>query len=427
MPTRYRSRKRNKSSPLVEASPKKTKQYNSPRQEQPELDVNSISINKISEGDSTSESESDGASQSLLKTSATNNTANNTAATVSASVAESLANTVTSTSASASASVSPVSSVNTTLSATMLSPDHTQPNQPDYSTPLNAGDSIQDSMQASQNAAHAHFMNPMLFGTPVNIPNMPNMMAFQGPSQPAMSGLSEQDIIRVAVLVKQMLHQEISEIVTIKVDSATLSLKSELKEVRDKCKVLEDEVKMLKVKQDDAKQYSRRMCLRISGLPETEAEDVPKLVLDFANKININIAPEDIDRAHRVGRPNLNAPSDRNRQDETSVSGSRRDREIIIKFTNSSARIRLLRGRAKLREDRIKNVFINEDLTPGRKMLAYECRKIQRINNSKIKKTWVYAGYPHILDDSGKKLKITCISDLDEYQVGNVTPQPMNS
>ena len=421
MPTRYRSRKRNKSSPLVEASPKKTKQYKSPRQEQPELDVNSISINKISEGDSTSESESDGASQSLLKTSATYNTAT----TVSASVAESLANTVTST--SASASVSPVSSVNTTLSATMLSPDHTQPNQHDYSTPLNAGDSIQDSMQASQNAAHANFMNPMLFGTPVNIPNMPNMMAFQGPSQPAMSGLSEQDIIRVAVLVKQMLHQEISEIVTIKVDSATLSLKSELKEVRDKCKVLEEEVKMLKVKQDDAEQYSRRMCLRISGLPETEAEDVPKLVLDFANKININIVPEDIDRAHRVGRPHLNAPSDRNRQDETSVSGSRRDREIIIKFTNSSARIRLLRGRAKLREDRIKNVFINEDLTPGRKMLAYECRKIQRINNSKIKKTWVYAGYPHILDDSGKKLKITCISDLDEYQVGNVTPQPMNS
>lgn len=238
MPTRYRSRKRNKSSPLVEASPKKTKQYNSPRQEQPELDVNSISINKIAEGDSTSESESDGASQSLLKTSATNNTA----ITVSASVAESLANTVTSTSDSASASVSPVSSVNTTLSATMLSPYHTQPNQPDYSTPLNAGDSIQDGMQASQNAGHANFMNPMLFGTPVNIPNMPNMMAFQGPSQPAMSGLSEQDIIRVAVLVKQMLHQEISEIVTIKVDSATLSLKSELKEVRDKCKVLEDEV-----------------------------------------------------------------------------------------------------------------------------------------------------------------------------------------
>ena len=333
-----------------------------------------------------------------MKTSATNNTAT----TVSASVAETLAVTVTST--SASASVSPVSSVNTTLSA----PDHTQPNQPDYSTPLNAGDNIQDSMQASQSVGHPNFMNPMLFGTPVNIPNMPNMMAFQGPSQPAMSGLSDQDIFMVAVLVKQMLHHEISEIVTIKVDSATQSLKSELKEVRDKCKVLEDEVKMLKVKQDDAEQYSRRMCLRISGLPETEAEDVPKLVLDFANKININIAPEDIDRAHRVGRPNLNAPLDRNRQDETNVAGSRRDREIIIKFTNSSARIILLRGRAKLREDRVKNVFINEDLTPGRKMLAYECGKIQRMNNSKIKKTWVYAGYPHILDDLMTELYQVC-------------------
>lgn len=419
MPTRNKSRKRNKSSPLVEASPKKTKQHNSPQQVRSELDTDSKSIQKITEGGSSTESETEVASQPLLKTPATNSTAT----AVSESVAEPLTVTDTSASVSPVSPVSPVSSVNTTPGATMQSPDHTLSNQPDYSTPMNAGDSI----QASQSVGQPSFLNPMLFGTPVNIPNMPNMMAFQGPSQPAMPGLSEQDIIRVAVMVKQMLHQEISEIVTIKVDSATQSLKSELKEVQDKCKLLEDEVKMLKVKQDDAEQYSRRMCLRISGLPETEAEDVPKLVLDFANKMNLNIAPEDIDRAHRVGKPSLNPPSDRNRQDETRGAGSRRAREIIIKFTNSSARIKLLRGRAKLREDRVKNVFINEDLTPGRKMLAYECRKIQRINNSKIKKTWVYAGYPHILDDSGKKLKITCISDLDEYQEGNVTPQPMNS
>ena len=124
-----------------------------------------------------------------------------------------------------------------------------------------------------------------------------------------------------------------------------------------------------------------------------QAEDVHKLVFNFSNKINFNIAP--------------------GRQVETSGAGSRRDREIIIKFTNSAARIRHLRGRAKLWEDRVKNVFINEDLTPSRKMLAYECRKIQRINNSNIKKTWLYAGYPHILDGSGKKLNVTCISDLD--------------
>ena len=64
---------------------------------------------------------------------------------------------------------------------------------------------------------------------------------------------------------------------------------------------LQDEVNELQVKHDDMEQYSRRMCLRISGIPEAENEDVTKLVLDFAKRVNANVGPSDIDRAHRVG------------------------------------------------------------------------------------------------------------------------------
>ena len=103
------------------------------------------------------------------------------------------------------------------------------------------------------------------------------------------------------------------------------------------------------------KQYSRRMCLRISGIPEAENEDVTKLVLDFANRVNANVGPSDMDRAHRVGRSV--STYDGNER-------SSRRREIIIKFTNSSGRLSLLKGRAKLREDHVTNVFINEDSTP---------------------------------------------------------------
>ena len=73
----------------------------------------------------------------------------------------------------------------------------------------------------------------------------------------------------------------------------------------------------------------------------------------------------------------------------------------------------------------MKNIFINEDLNPARNELAYECRSLKRIRSFKIKKTWVYAGYPHILVDSGQKLKITCLSDLANDQ-GNDVAQPMN-
>lgn len=160
------------------------------------------------------------------------------------------------------------------------------------------------------------------------------------------------------------------------------------------------------------------MCLRISGIAETEREDINKTVLDFAARVNANVGPEDIDRVHRVGKVSG--------ANENNGARTTRSREIIIKFTNSTARLSLLKGRAKLREQNVRNIYINEDLTPARKQLAYECRRIKRFRSSKIKKTWVFAGYPHILDDSGNRVKITCLSDLDNYQVTDAT-QAMNT
>ena len=68
-----------------------------------------------------------------------------------------------------------------------------------------------------------------------------------------------------------------------------------------KCKYnsLKEEVASLHKKQDDTDQYSRRMCLRISGISETQNEDVTKVKLDFAKRVNVKIGPGDIDRAHR--------------------------------------------------------------------------------------------------------------------------------
>ena len=274
-----------------------------------------------------------------------------------------------------------------------------------------------DAFASTQGGVNAppQFINPMMLsGSLVN----PGILRL---SQP-MPGLSDQDVIRIASLIKQMLQQEIDQIVTIKVDAATATLRSQLNDVQNRCKLLEEEVKELKVKNDDIEQYSRRMCLRISGLKEFDHEDVTAKVLDFAKKVDVNISDDDIDRAHRVGRRNTES-SDADDWNEQSIgTTSSKSREIIVKFTNSSARLKLLKGRTKLRLGKVKNVFINEDLTPTRKELAFECRKLKRNKKSKITKTCVYAGYPHILDDGGNKLKITCISDLDAYQVD--VPKP---
>ena len=174
-----------------------------------------------------------------------------------------------------------------------------------------------------------------------------------------------------------MLQQEIDQIVTIKVDAATASLRSQLNDVQNRCKFLKEGVKELKVKHDVIQQYSRRMCLRISGLKEFDHEDVTAKVLDFAKKVDVNISGDHIDWAHRVGRQNSES-SDADDWNEQSIGAtSSKSREIIVKFTNSSARLKLLKGRTKLRLGKVNNVFINENLTSTRKELAFECRKLK--------------------------------------------------
>ena len=64
---------------------------------------------------------------------------------------------------------------------------------------------------------------------------------------------------------------------------------------------------LLERRLDDSEQYSRRMCLRINNIPyngqESEDECIKKIKEEIV-KLGVQIADEDIDRAHRVGSPN---------------------------------------------------------------------------------------------------------------------------
>ena len=54
---------------------------------------------------------------------------------------------------------------------------------------------------------------------------------------------------------------------------------------------------------DDLKQYSRRSCLRIGGIPETQNKNTDIIVWGLAKKLNVNVSMHDIDRSHQIGRP----------------------------------------------------------------------------------------------------------------------------
>lgn len=221
--------------------------------------------------------------------------------------------------------------------------------------------------------------------------------------------ISEDDVLRIASKIKMLLRDEIAEIVEQRLALAMEPIKTEITFMKEALAKVQNDLKVANVRNDDLEQYSRRSCLRISGINETINEDTTKIVLDLAKRVGANIDPKDIDRSHRVGR--ISNPSDIS--DEPQATPRRR--EIIIKFNNSNARLSLLKGRSVLRTQKA-NIFINEDLTKKRKDLAYLCRQLKNNRQSRVTKTWVYNGNVFIQDNAENKHRITSVEDLDPFK-----------
>ena len=229
-------------------------------------------------------------------------------------------------------------------------------------------------------------------------------------------GLSDHDIMKIAVQIKQLLFDEIEKLVTEKVKTETFELSKTVESLRSDNNKLKDSITKLEAKLttkiDDLEQYSRRSCVRIAGIPETEHENTDEHVIGLAERLNIDIGPRDIDRTHRVGP----VPADT----DSIADGARpRPREIKVKLKSYQARLRLLQARKTLRQSK-ENVYINEDLTKTRKSIAFQCRQLRR--DRKILRTWVYDGNIFVTDRGGTKLKVTQDSELDEFRNLEVPP-----
>ena len=327
-----------------------------------------------------------------------------------------------------------VSTTSTTVTVTLPSiSDTAQISSIAPSVPTSAG--IPDNVSTTiatpglgQSSQGADFNQPCFISsqpsdicTPVMLQGQPQMMGFSSPVQhmppmatpmtlpmpvPYAPALSENDIIRVALQVKNVLQDEIERMVTLKVQQATEYLNAEISDLKQSNSELKNELDDLKSKTDELEQYSRRSCVRISGVREAENENINEIVLGISSRIGANIAPSDIDRLHRVGR----------KVGRGENQGARRTRDIIVKFTNYGARLAFLKGRKSLREQNA-SVFINEDLTSARMELAFECRNLKRAKI--IKKVWTYNGNVFIEDNNDTRVKVVKLSDLAVYRVNN--------
>ena len=119
------------------------------------------------------------------------------------------------------------------------------------------------------------------------------------------------------------------------------------------------------LKDDDIEQYTRRQNFRISGIKENEDENTDSIVVNFVqNTMKIDLDIRDIDRSHRMGRPNYKI-----------------NRDIIIRFTSWKARQRIVKAKRSVfvhNQHHRTSYFVSEDLTKNRSAIAYHTRQLKK-------------------------------------------------
>ena len=153
----------------------------------------------------------------------------------------------------------------------------------------------QSQQEAAQLTSSPNYQLPQGFTHMPAVPQLPPMQPITIP-QP---GLTETNVIRIASVMKQMLSNEIEKLVKDRVERETADLKTAISSLQAENQKLLDNVSKMEVtlatKVDDLEQYSRRSCLRIAGIEEKEYEDTSELVLELADRLYIDVLPEDIE------------------------------------------------------------------------------------------------------------------------------------
>ena len=181
--------------------------------------------------------------------------------------------------------------------------------------------------------------------------------------------LDETQILEIAEVLQSTFESKLTDMVSAivsnvlgDVSNKVSALQHENDALNDKVVQLERRIDLLE-KQDDANnQYTRRNCLRVSGIQEEPGEQMGSIAKRLSTEIKVDIDLKDIYNMHRLGRQNTEisstGPSTANMQLNSHPT------DIIIKFTAYRARQAVFTHRAELNTLKIlARVFINEELT----------------------------------------------------------------
>ena len=212
-----------------------------------------------------------------------------------------------------------------------------------------------------------------------------------------MSG--EEDFIKglLIALKNPAIQATLCDIISTSLKNEIVSLRKELKQKDSKILDLQQQVASLEIETDNLQQYSRRNSLRITGIPETETENVVEKSLAVINE-TMNVRPQinlnDIDRIHRVG-PKTSS-----------------NRPMLIKFSTYYARKRVMDGRSRLKQS---GLFVNEDLTRRRADICWRARQLKK--EGKIQGVWTADGKILIKNNVNRVVNITTTKDLEKEAI----------
>ena len=255
-------------------------------------------------------------------------------------------------------------------------------------------------------------ISPASDSEPAPVLDSGSAMAASDPSSHII--IPESEMEKLSALLTDTFQGQILTLVNGIVDGVLKGIQDNISEVEKKNQELvienqelRERVDLLERKCDQAEQYSRRNCLRISGVKELPLESTDDIVMKMAADIGSSIELADIDRCHRVGNPNKMGT---------------RHRDIIVKFATYRSRQNFYKLRTKLKDSGHNGEFVNEDLTRYRSSLLFESRKLTKLELAKG--AWTSDGNILVKDNDDLVHRISIVSDLFQFGYLVMNPNP---
>lgn len=194
--------------------------------------------------------------------------------------------------------------------------------------------------------------------------------------------ISDHDINRIAMAVKNIMLAELHQMVDEKVAPLV-----------DCVQRLSDENKRLHRKVDELEMYSRRSCIRVFGVPE-EKKDTDAVIHEIAQKLDVPLEKTELVVSHRVGKLDQSKP-----------------RPIIARISNYGTRHSLIKGSKHLAKiEGMRGWSVNQELTKARSKVAYEARQLVKARIAKS--SFIWDGKIFVVDHQDRKHLLVCLDDL---------------